>query len=192
MTFYAFRQQEDRVAKNKRHVEQKVKKAEIELVATQLLKEQGYDNTSMAKIAKAAGVAPNTIYWYYENKDDVLIAVLNNVVLEAMTEILKLQDRPLQERVLILIELIQSSGSLMTDVHSRVSHSKTVKDWHDRFHSMVEQLSVSEMIRAGLPKDEALLDAKMLIYVIEGLLAHPHEPEERELIIAQALKRIFN
>lgn len=57
---------------------------------------------------------------------------------------------------------------------------------------MVEQLSVSEMIRAGLPKDEALLDAKMLIYVIEGLLAHPHETEERELIIAQALKRIFN
>lgn len=180
------------MAKNKRHLEQKVKKAEIELVATQLLKEQGYDNTSMAKIAKAAGVAPNTIYWYYKNKDDVLIAVLNNVVLEAMAEILKLQDRPLQERVLILIELIQSSGSLMTDVHSRVSHSQTVKEWHDRFHSMVEQLSVSEMIRAGLPKEEALLDAKMLIYVIEGLLAHPHEPAERELIIGQALKRIFN
>ncbi len=91
------------MARNKRHVEQKIKKEEIELVAMQLLKEQGYDNTSMAKIAKAAGVAPNTIYWYYENKDDVLIAVLNRVVAQAMVAVLALQNEPLKERVLKLI-----------------------------------------------------------------------------------------
>jgi TetR/AcrR family transcriptional regulator of autoinduction and epiphytic fitness len=180
------------VARNKRHVEQKIKKEEIELVAMQLLKEQGYDNTSMAKIAKAAGVAPNTIYWYYENKDDVLIAVLNRVVAQAMVAVLALQNEPLKERVLKLIEQVESAGSLMTDVHSRVSHSNTVKEWHDRFHSMVEQLSISEMIRAGLDRSEAALDAKMLIYVIEGLLAHPHDLAERDLIVNQALKRIFN
>lgn len=179
------------MARNKRHLEQKVKKEEIELVAMQLLKEQGYDNTSMAKIAKSAGVAPNTIYWYYEDKDDVLIAVLNRVVVQAMAEAMALQDEPLKDRVLKLIKQLESSGSLMTDVHSRVSHSNTVKEWHNKFHSMVEQLSVSEMIRAGLDKNEAALDAKMLIYVIEGLLAHPHEIEDRGLIIGQALKRIF-
>ncbi len=56
---------------------------------------------------------------------------------------------------------------------------------------MVEQLSVSELISAGVGPEEAQLDAKLLIYVIEGLLAHPHKLQEREQIIDQALKRIF-
>ena len=146
------------MARNKRHLEPKVKKEEIELVAMALLKEKGYDNTSMAEIARRAGVATNTIYWYFENKDDVLI---------------------------------ESAGSLMTDVHSRVSHSPNLQAWHDQFHRMVEQLSVTELVKAGVSADEAQLDAKLLIYVIEGLLAHPHKLQEREQIIDQALKRVF-
>ena len=49
-----------------------------------LFKEQGYEKTSMSSVAKAAGVAANTIYWYYANKDDLLIAVLNREVMQAM------------------------------------------------------------------------------------------------------------
>lgn len=67
----------------------------------------------------------------------------------------------------------------MTDVHARVSHSEVVRDWHDRFHQMVEQLSVSELIKAGLEPAVAVLDARLMVYVIEGLLAHPHTMEER-------------
>src|SRR5690606_21750856 len=178
------------LARNKRHLEEKVKKEEIELVAMALLKEKGYDNTSMAEIARTAGVAANTIYWYYENKDDVLIAVLNRVS-QAMTDVMALQEQPLKTRLLMLIAQVESSGSLMTDVHSRVSHSPKVRAWHDQFHTMVEQLSVSELVKAGVNLGEAVLDARLLIYVIEGLLAHPHKLQEREQIIDQALKRIF-
>lgn len=178
------------MARNKRHLEQKVKKEEIELVAMALLKEKGYDNTSMAEIARSAGVAANTIYWYYENKDDVLLAVLNRVVSQAIADVMALQEQPLRTRVLMLIAQVESSGSLMTDVHSRVSHSPKVRAWHDRFHTMVEQLSVSELVKAGVNLAEALLDARVLIYVIEGLLAHPHELLEREQIVDHALKRI--
>lgn len=179
------------MARNKRHLDPKIKKEEIELVATALFKEKGYDNTSMAEIARSAGVAANTIYWYFENKDDVLIAVLNRVVSQAMAEVVALREQPLRTRVLKLIAQVESSGSLMTDVHSRVSHSPKVKAWHDQFHAMVEQLSVSELVNAGVDVEEAQLDAKLLIYVIEGLLAHPHKLQEREQIIDQALKRIF-
>jgi AcrR family transcriptional regulator len=183
--------QEIALARNKRHLEPKVKKEEIELVAMALLKEKGYDNTSMAEIARAAGVAANTIYWYFENKDDVLIAVLNRVVSHVMVEVVALQDQPIRTRILTLIDQIESAGALMTDVHSRVSHSAKVQTWHDQFHMMVEQLSVTELVNAGVSADEAQLDAKLLIYVIEGLLAHPHKLQEREQIIDQALKRVF-
>lgn len=179
------------MARNKRHLDPKVKKEDIELVATALFKEKGYENTSMAEIARSAGVAANTIYWYFENKDDLLIAVLNREVSQAMVEVVSLREQPLRTRLLKLIAQVESSGSLMADVHSRVSHSPKVQAWHDQFHAMVEQLSVSELVNAGVCVAEAQLDAKLLIYVIEGLLAHPHKLQEREQIIDQALKRVF-
>lgn len=183
--------QELALARNKRHLEPKVKKEEIELVATELLKKKGYDNTSMAEIARSAGVAANTIYWYFENKDDVLIAVLDRVVSQAIAEMATLREHTFRARVLTLIGQIENAGSLMTDVHSRVNHSTKVQVWHEQFHTMVEQLSVSELVNAEVCLDEAQLDAKLLIYVIEGLLAHPHKLQEREQIIDQALKRIL-
>ena len=40
-------------------------------VITLMLKE-GFNVTSIAKIAKMAGVSPATVYIYYENKEDML------------------------------------------------------------------------------------------------------------------------
>ena len=178
------------MARNKRYLEQKVKIEEIELVAMALMKEKGYDNTSMAEIARGAGVAANTIYWYFENKDDVLLAVLNRVVSSAITRAMALEDQPLSSRALFLIEQVKSSGALMTDVHARVAHSAKVRAWHDRFHSLVEHMVVSALVKTGVEPVEAQCDARVLIYVIEGLLAHPHPLEDREQIINHALTRL--
>src|SRR5690554_615334 len=186
------RQQETtRMARIKRDQDREAKRDEIVAAAHALFTDEGYEATSMSRLAAAAGVAPNTIYWYFENKDDVLIAVLNRVVSHVMVEVVALQNQPIRTRILTLIDQIEGAGALMTDVHSRVSHSPKVQAWHDQFHMMVEQLSVTELVNAGVSKDEAQLDAKLLIYVIEGLLAHPHKLQEREQIIDQALKRVF-
>jgi AcrR family transcriptional regulator len=179
------------MARIKRDQDREAKRDEIVAAARSLFIDEGYEATSMNRLAAAAGVAPNTIYWYFENKDDVLIAVLNRVVSHVMVEVVALQSQPIRTRILTLIDQIESAGSLMTDVHSRVSHSPKVQAWHDQFHAMVEQLSVTELVNAGVSKDEAQLDAKLLIYVIEGLLAHPHKLQEREQIIDQALKRVL-
>jgi AcrR family transcriptional regulator len=179
------------MARIKRDQDREAKRNEIVAAARALFMDEGYEATSMNRLAAAAGVAPNTIYWYFENKDDVLIAVLNRVVSHVMVEVVALQSQPIRTRILTLIDQIESAGSLMTDVHSRVSHSPKVQAWHDQFHAMVEQLSVTELVNAGVSKDEAQLDAKLLIYVIEGLLAHPHKLQEREQIIDQALKRVL-
>src|SRR5690554_8098104 len=95
--------QEVALARNKRHLDPKIKKEDIELVATALFKEKGYENTSMGEIARSAGVAANTIYWYFEIKDDVLSAVLSRVVSQAMAEVVALRAQPLRTSVLKLI-----------------------------------------------------------------------------------------
>ena len=43
---------------------------EIIAAARTLFIETGYEDTSISRLAAAAGVAPNTIYWYFKDKDE--------------------------------------------------------------------------------------------------------------------------
>ena len=61
------------MARNKRPQAADEKRAEIVAAARRLFIDAGYSATSMSRLAKEAGVAPNTIYWYFGDKDDVLI-----------------------------------------------------------------------------------------------------------------------
>ena len=70
--------------RNKRHIDRKEKKEEILKAAARLFREQGFTSTSMSQVAAAAGVAPNTVYWYFENIEDVLISVLNSALEHGM------------------------------------------------------------------------------------------------------------
>jgi AcrR family transcriptional regulator len=57
-----------------RSLEQDKRRAIIE-AAQHLFTTVGYESTTMAQIAKAAGVAVGTVYLYFKNKTDLLIAV---------------------------------------------------------------------------------------------------------------------
>jgi len=48
------------------------KKDAIFEATIQLINEVGYENVSMSKIGRKAGVSPSTIYVYFENKEDML------------------------------------------------------------------------------------------------------------------------
>src|SRR3954468_7985272 len=43
--------------------------------AQELFTTVGYENTTMAHVAKQAGVAVGTVYLYFKNKNDLLVAV---------------------------------------------------------------------------------------------------------------------
>jgi AcrR family transcriptional regulator len=47
--------------------------------ATRLFIERGFDGTSMYEIAKALGVTRTAIYYYFKNKEAILIALTNNI-----------------------------------------------------------------------------------------------------------------
>lgn len=52
------------------------RKAKIMEVALKLFAEEGFHNTSIAKIAKTAGVSKGLMYNYFESKDELLHAIL--------------------------------------------------------------------------------------------------------------------
>ena len=52
------------------------KSAEIVAIAQMLFLEQGYDGTTMAAIAREAGIATNVVHWYFATKDELFVAVM--------------------------------------------------------------------------------------------------------------------
>jgi TetR/AcrR family transcriptional repressor of multidrug resistance operon len=59
------------------------KEEAIRTMALQMISEDGLENLSMQKLAKAANISPRTIYIKYENKEDLLIKLFIEEVLGA-------------------------------------------------------------------------------------------------------------
>jgi len=59
------------------------KEAAIRSIALQIISEEGLENLSMQKLAKAANISPRTIYIKYENKEDLLVKLFIEEVLGA-------------------------------------------------------------------------------------------------------------
>jgi TetR/AcrR family transcriptional repressor of multidrug resistance operon len=58
------------------------KEQAIRTIALQIIAEEGLENLSMQKLAKAANISPRTIYIKYDNKEDLLVKLFIEEVLE--------------------------------------------------------------------------------------------------------------
>jgi TetR/AcrR family transcriptional regulator, regulator of autoinduction and epiphytic fitness len=171
------------MAKNKRDVDAEVKRDHIEAVACQCFLAEGYEATSMAAIAKAAGVAPNTLYWYFASKDDLLVAILDRLVQGAVAQLPARQAEPMADQVLWLLAEFQRANKLIATVHARLDQSPMVREWHDRFHTMLDQMLIDQLVAKGLSPAKAAVMATVGTYVVEGLLSHPHGPQQVKTVV---------
>jgi AcrR family transcriptional regulator len=74
---------------------------EIVRVATALFRERGYHGTAMGDVASAVGVTVASLYYYFENKQDVLLSVLRagmETLLESLEEVAS-ADMPPREKL---------------------------------------------------------------------------------------------
>lgn len=59
------------------------KEEAIRTIALQIIAEEGLENLTMQKLAKAANISPRTIYIKYDNKEDLLVKLFIEEVLGA-------------------------------------------------------------------------------------------------------------
>ena len=86
--------------------------------ATELFAENGYYATTIADLAGTAGVANGTIYWYFDNKDSILLSILDEILRETnetFTDIIRSVKNGL-EAILDCVEptldILQKHGSI--------------------------------------------------------------------------------
>ncbi|MCR5977372.1 TetR family transcriptional regulator [Gordonia jinghuaiqii] len=161
------------------------KRDEIVTSARRLFVDNGYDDTTLSKIAADARVTANTVYWYFPDKDHLLVAVLEELLIEALARYEPMAQRPLADKIMFVLEELSAMRNLVDTVHSRRAASPIIDRWHSNFHAMADALT-----RADLPPDDAQPASHIIAFVVEGLLTHPGDEAEQRAIIDLLVDRI--
>ena len=169
--------------KNKAALDREQKREEILGVARRLFLDAGYELTSVGRIAEQAGVAPNTIYWYFADKDALLVAVLDSLVNEAARDFQKHARGPLDAQLLWLLRAFDQAHGIIATVHARAALSESIGAWHANFHRTLESALVALLHGHGVPRPEQGHASRVITFVLEGLLAHPSSSKERRALL---------
>lgn len=176
-------QQSANMAKTKTHLDHDQKRAEILVVATRLFLAEGFEQTSVGRIAEEAKVAPNTLYWYFADKDALLLAVLDGLLGEAFSEFERRKASSIQAQLLWVLGVLAHAQRLISTVHSRMATVESVRVWHERFHALVEAALEQQLRSRGLARGHEADAARVTTFIVEGLLAHQSPRSQQRRLI---------
>jgi AcrR family transcriptional regulator len=171
------------VPRNRRPRDREAKSAEIVEAAATLFAQEGFDKTSMASVARSAGITTTTIYWYFEDKEAVLVAVLDHLLAGMLDGLQAQAARSWTDRLLWVVEGLQEHSKLVTAVHALSATSATVATWHSAFHELTDALLAEELRQAGVDAAQIPPMARLGVFTIEGLLMHPLPREEQRAVL---------
>ncbi|RJX29302.1 MAG: TetR/AcrR family transcriptional regulator [Desulfarculus sp.] len=134
--------------------------------AVKVFAKNGFYNSKVSEIARAANVADGTIYLYFQNKDDILICLFEEEmsrVLDNVRQAIAGQEDPARKLALFaqahlsLLERNQQMAEII-QVELRQS-SKFMKEYkNDKFHQYLNL--ISSIIREGQAKGVFRADIK--------------------------------
>jgi AcrR family transcriptional regulator len=185
--------QETKLPANRPHIDREVKAAEILAAAESLLLSDGYEGTTMAAVARSAGISSNAVYWYFSSKDELLAAVLRRRREQAIFRLKAKSADSLQEQVLAELAELDSIACLTAAVHERAEHSSAVAEVHEAFHADVETRLREGFEAAGLADRDARLAAAALIAMVEGVHLHgpPRDVSTRNELVPWVIQSLM-
>ena len=175
--------------RNRLPLDREEKLGEIVSAAVVLFGEAGFEQTSMARVAQSVGVTPNTIYWYVQDKDALLVAALDRLLTEAMQDLGEQAGSPLIDQVLWALQRLQRHRALIGVVHARSERAPVVAAWHEGFHALMDGFVVDHLARQGVAEQDRTATARLTTFAIEGLLAHPTDPAQTRAVLELVLGR---
>lgn len=174
------------------------KTAEIVAIAQRLFLEQGYDGTTIAAIAREAGIATNVVHWYFATKDELFVAALESLQSEDLEEAQERLSRSTpgeEEKILgaLLTEFVWrrlDRYGLIATLHERSHCSSVIAEFHERAHRRYADYLGRAIERCPIPATERKLVVEALITAVEGLVMHRASKREAKRMMGFLAKRL--
>lgn len=157
--------------RNRQDQAKEAKRDEIVAAASSLFLNEGYDGASMGKIAAAAGLTPNTLYWYFTDKDELFVAVADLYLDLLLRQHATVAEQPLEDQFVWLVDRLRPVRHLVATVHARVARSPRIEQWHSGFHQQMEAL-FEDQLTIKVPEAQRDAETAIVTYAIEGAVTH--------------------
>jgi AcrR family transcriptional regulator len=153
---------------------QELVRGELASAAWDLFGKKGYESTTVAEIAAAAGVSRRTFFRYYASKEDVLTATSDDLA-EAMLR--AMAERPRDEPPLVSLQralVLVLEGQLVAT---------------DRSRTIIRLLRESRTLRRAMLERHALMEERLATLLADRLGADPGKDSTPALLafIARAM-----
>lgn len=141
------------------------KKSDIYKAAASIFGEKGYDNSSLDEIAKSAGVAKGTIFYYFSSKEELFSSLINQGIDLLSTEIIRIckQKISIKKKLELTIKyhftFYKENANLCSMILSQLGNFQN--RWHESANSIREKyLPVLRLlIKEG--KKEKIINSKL-------------------------------
>ena len=166
--------------------EQKV--AEILDAAETRLRGGDLDALSVAGIARELDLSPNSVYWYFPSKDQLVIATVRRMLKDTFSR--KPPARwGIERQILWFVEQFEGLDPLRVALHERARRSKTVEQFVEELRESSNELLANAL--RGQVRDEDLDTAtEALLSAIDGVALRRLGPEDRRRVISYAVSHL--
>lgn len=173
--------------RTRQHVDREAKVEEILAVAEARLRSGGYGALTFNAIAKELGLARGAIYWYFQSKDNLLVAAAASAFSAALAN--PPTRAGYQRRIMWAVERLADLQPLNTAVHERARHSQAVADFQD---AVQQELCarLRDVLRPHVASVELEDVALTIVIFVQGLLTLPLTRTERERSLRFALSAL--
>ena len=164
--------------------------------ALRVFAEKGFFGARTDDIAREAGVSKGLLYWYFESKDAILLALLERLFepdLEALEHLVTQRERSARERLLNLAQQalgsfpeIEMARKVAYEYYALASRPGPVREALQRYYRRYRDL-LAALIAQGVERGEWRVDNPRELAItwlaqFEGLwLMHVVMPEEVDL-----------
>lgn len=156
--------------RNRQQIPKAERKAAIVEHARELFIANGYRNTRVAEVARAAGLASAAVHWYFPTKDDLFAAVLHQVFGGATAEVEAEQFDSARDKLEAFLSRTQGYRLLHRQAYERMEESEALESVYVDLLRWLEELllqAISERVPPGTDTQPVADTAHVML---EGML----------------------
>jgi TetR/AcrR family transcriptional regulator, cholesterol catabolism regulator len=154
--------------------EQARKRREISNAAVHLFLEIGFTETSMREIAEASGIGKSTLYDYFKTKDEVLLSVIEDLIVEATVKAHSIASLPLpaierlRQVMMSHLEYLLAQKEFYLKLSFEVQRlgyesQQRIQKHRHAYQDLVRRLVEEGIAEGAIRKVDALVTARTLI-----------------------------
>lgn len=147
-------------------------RAMLEAAETLFLSD-GFAATRMADVAARAGVTPNAIYWYFDSKDALLIAVVErwtDSLLDRAEQMIDGIDMRPNAPISLVVGALRELRPLLATLHQRAEKATVVAEFRRRFYRRVQKVLAGALKPTYASRSDAEIAASAIMAATEGSL----------------------